>query len=221
MSNSALNWAFSLEVKPSTAKFVLISLANRANDDGEAYPCINRLCKDTCLNRKTVQRGLKTLKDDGFIVDTGKRIGQTQSVIVYRIPYAESRPTNGPAKQALNRASYDEAGPNKDQLSRPYLGQKQALNRAIEPSGTQNNINKAHSRFVPPSVEEVSEYVNTREVKIDPQSFVDHYTANGWMRGKTKIKDWKACVRTWEKNQRKDEKQTRPQYAPTPGGNVR
>ncbi len=54
--------------------------------------------------------------------------------------------------------------------------------------------------FRPPSLEEVTDYCNERKNKIDPQSFVDHYETNGWIRGKTKIKSWKACIRTWEKN---------------------
>lgn len=57
-------------------------------------------------------------------------------------------------------------------------------------------------RFTPPSVNEVAEYCRERKNGINPQEFVDHYETNGWMRGKTKIKDWKACVRTWEKNQK-------------------
>ena len=56
-------------------------------------------------------------------------------------------------------------------------------------------------RFVPPTVEQVREYCDARGNRIDPAAFVDHYTANGWMRGKNKLKDWKAAVRTWEKNQ--------------------
>lgn len=66
----------------------------------------------------------------------------------------------------------------------------------------QEPIKKRASPFIPPSLEEVTAYVATRTVKINPQSFIDHYEANGWMRGKTKIKDWKACVRTWETNNR-------------------
>ena len=66
------------------------------------------------------------------------------------------------------------------------------------------------SRFVPPTLDEVREYVNTREVKINPQAFVDHYSANGWVRGKTKIKDWKACVRTWEQNQKSNKEANKP-----------
>ena len=55
------------------------------------------------------------------------------------------------------------------------------------------------TRFAPPTVEEVKEYCIERGNGIDPQHFVDYYTANGWKQGAGKpIKDWKACVRTWE-----------------------
>ena len=54
-------------------------------------------------------------------------------------------------------------------------------------------------RFIPPTVEEVAAYCRERGNHVDAQRFVDYYTANGWMRGKTKIKDWRACVRTWER----------------------
>lgn len=54
-------------------------------------------------------------------------------------------------------------------------------------------------RFAPPSWEEVADYIRSRGSDVDPQAFIDHYEANGWYRGKTKIKDWRACVRTWEK----------------------
>ena len=56
----------------------------------------------------------------------------------------------------------------------------------------------AKPRFSPPPVEEVREYCKERGNGIDPQRFVDYYTANGWMAGKVKMKDWKAAVRNWE-----------------------
>ena len=58
----------------------------------------------------------------------------------------------------------------------------------------------ATKRFIPPTVEQVREYCLERGNDVDPQRFVDHYTSNGWMVGKNKMKDWKAAVRTWEKN---------------------
>lgn len=57
--------------------------------------------------------------------------------------------------------------------------------------------------FQAPSVDEVREYCKERGNKIDPETFVDHYTANGWkVGGKGAMKDWRASVRTWERNER-------------------
>lgn len=58
------------------------------------------------------------------------------------------------------------------------------------------------SRFTPPTVEEVAAYCRERGNNVVAEAFVDHYEASGWMRGKTKIKDWRACVRTWEREQK-------------------
>lgn len=63
-----------------------------------------------------------------------------------------------------------------------------------------------NSRFTPPTVEEVREYCNERKNNVDPETFVDFYTAKNWYIGKNKVKDWRACVRTWERNRKKEEK---------------
>ncbi len=56
----------------------------------------------------------------------------------------------------------------------------------------------ARALFAPPGVEEVKEYCVEQGLhQVDPARFVDHYTANGWMVGKTKMKDWQAAVRNW------------------------
>ena len=54
--------------------------------------------------------------------------------------------------------------------------------------------------FKPPTVDEVKEYCLERGNNIDPETFIDFYESKGWMVGKNKMKDWKAAVRTWEKN---------------------
>lgn len=55
--------------------------------------------------------------------------------------------------------------------------------------------------FVPPTVEEVRAYCIERGNNVDPERFVNHYTANGWKVGKNPMKDWKAAVRNWEKSE--------------------
>ena len=60
---------------------------------------------------------------------------------------------------------------------------------------------KKASRFVKPTVEEVEAYCKERNNGIDAQHFFDYYEANGWkIGGKAAMKDWRAAVRTWERN---------------------
>lgn len=63
---------------------------------------------------------------------------------------------------------------------------------------------KRTGKFLPPSVEEVRAYCSERGNGIDPAEFVDHYTANGWVQGNRgkPLVDWRAAVRTWEKNRK-------------------
>lgn len=69
---------------------------------------------------------------------------------------------------------------------------------------TNPNPEVGAERFTPPTVEEVFLYCVERKNTVDPQRFVDFYTSKGWMVGKTKMKDWKAAVRNWEKSEEKD-----------------
>ena len=70
----------------------------------------------------------------------------------------------------------------------------------------ENNKKKSASTFVPPTVEQVREYCSERNNGIDANEFVDFYTSKGWMVGKNKMKDWKASVRTWERNHKGNSK---------------
>ena len=71
-----------------------------------------------------------------------------------------------------------------------------------------NNIVEKSTRFIPPTIEEVKNYCIERKNDVDPQKWFDFYTAKNWMIGKTKMKDWKAAVRTWENNN----KNAHPQF---------
>ena len=39
-----------------------------------------------------------------------------------------------------------------------------------------------------------------RNNNVNAEQFYDYYESNGWKVGKNAMKDWKACVRTWERN---------------------
>lgn len=58
------------------------------------------------------------------------------------------------------------------------------------------------TRFVPPTEDEVAAYCKERGNDINARHFIDYYEARGWMlNNKTKMKSWKAAVRTWENRQ--------------------
>ena len=55
-------------------------------------------------------------------------------------------------------------------------------------------------RFIKPTMEEVQAYCQERNKGVDAQKWYDYYSANGWKVGRNPMKDWKASVRTWERN---------------------
>ena len=66
-------------------------------------------------------------------------------------------------------------------------------------SNKKSNKEIYKEKFVKPTLEQVEEYCLERNNGIDAQKFIDFYESKGWMVGKNKMKDWKACVRKWEK----------------------
>lgn len=59
---------------------------------------------------------------------------------------------------------------------------------------------KTKTNFYPPTVEDVSAYCLERKNGVNPAKFVDFYASKGWMVGKNKMKDWRAAVRNWERD---------------------
>lgn len=63
-------------------------------------------------------------------------------------------------------------------------------------------------RFTKPTLAEVQAYCTERNNNVDAEHFYDYYEANGWKVGKNSMKDWKASVRTWERNGYSEQKAT-------------
>lgn len=57
------------------------------------------------------------------------------------------------------------------------------------------------TRFVPPSQAEIGAYVREAKLTMDPQEFLDYYTANGWKVGSHTMKDWRAAARNWARKE--------------------
>ena len=57
------------------------------------------------------------------------------------------------------------------------------------------------SRFTPPTLQEVENYIKEKGYSIDAETFIAFYDSNGWLVGKNKMKDWKAAMVTWQKRE--------------------
>ena len=64
----------------------------------------------------------------------------------------------------------------------------------------EKDANASKKKFAPPTLEEVEAYCKERGNTVDAAQFIDFYASKGWLVGKVVMKDWKAAVRTWERN---------------------
>lgn len=69
---------------------------------------------------------------------------------------------------------------------------------SFPPNGVKDSAHAHH-----PTVEEVAAYCRERGNRVDAERFVDFYASKGWKVGNQPMKDWKACVRTWERREDK------------------
>lgn len=114
----------------------------------------------------------------------------------------KSRPSN--AKQTERPAQVSDAAPEISAAATKVCPNCKGTGRIPE---------KAKAVFTPPTLDEVRSYCEERKNGIDPEAFIAHYTTVGWVYGEGKgkaVKDWKACVITWEKSKNGGHKNGKP-----------
>ena len=62
----------------------------------------------------------------------------------------------------------------------------------------ENNKNKKKKEFVPPTLEEVKDYVSEKNLKVNAEQFYNYFTEGNWIDSKgNKVKSWKQKLLTW------------------------
>ena len=181
---------------PLSTQCLYFHLNMRADDDG----FVN--------NPKKIQRMIGSSEDDLKLLIAKRFIlGFESGVIVIK----HWRMHNYLRKDRYNSTQYqEELGTLALKENGAYTDHVNQLATTWQPTdnqlATQDSIGKDRKdkdrkgkRFTPPSVEEVRAYCQERGNRVDAERFVDFYASKGWMVGKNPMKDWKACVRTWEK----------------------
>jgi len=155
--------------------------------------CINQLVMMLLsIDELTAKNLINTLKQSGLFSEENGRFF-SKSFIERMISTEE--------KRCKSRNNGKLGGrPKKEPTGYDQVNQHDNLNITLikERKGKERKV------FIPPKKEEVINYCLERKNGIDADKFIDFYQARSWIMGKTKIKDWKACIRTWEKNNQRD-----------------
>lgn len=187
--------AIKIKVGNPLKKLVLLKLADQANDDGDCWPSYQHIADQCEIGRSTVRKHVKELEEMGILVVKNRPGVLGNSSNMYRLFPEGVAPDSTPlchqiAPPVLPRST----PPVAPDSTRTYHSSE----TIIEPMGGEPP--KKTTRFIPPTVQQVEEYCRERKNKVSAEKFVSHYGSVNWYRGKTKISDWKACVRTWEQS---------------------
>ena len=155
------------------AKLLYAEITALCNMNGKCTASTQYFCRLYEVSRGAVQNWLKMLDDNGYIDRT----------VIYK---------QG-SREIMHR----------------YINLKDKGSVKIMTDNTNININNTNltdsnkkALFKKPTLDEVKNYCILRKNNIEAEAFIDFYESKDWLIGKNKMKDWKACVRTWESREK-------------------
>lgn len=184
------------------ALFVLVKWGDAGG--GGAYPSLNRTAACTGLHRATAARALAALVEKGLV--TRERCGRIWEYSV-----------NLPAVLALDRSQRRTGRKREPVLECDIDGSRMRPKMVVNENSTVPitvpNYRASEKRAAgkrrlpsaaePPTVDEVRAYLaELGETRFTAEAFHDYYAARGWQLKSGPVKDWRACVRTWRRNER-------------------
>jgi hypothetical protein len=159
------------------AKLLYAEITALCNMNGKCTASTQYFCRLYEVSRGAVQNWLKMLDDNGYIERT----------VIY--------------KQGTR------------EIMHRYINLKDKGSIKISTDNTNINITNTNltdsnkkALFKKPTLDEVKNYCILRKNNIEAESFIDFYESKDWQIGKNKMKNWKACVRTWESREKKNPK---------------
>ena len=151
------------------AKLLYAELTALCNMNGKCTASTEYFCRLYEVSRVSIQKWLKNLEENNHI----KRVN------IYK---------QG-SKEILTRVITLVNTPSKEKLTD---------NTNINITNTNLTDSNKKAFFKKPTLDEVKNYCILRKNNIEAEAFIDFYESKNFYIGKNKMKDWKACVRTWE-----------------------
>ena len=101
--------------------------------------------------------------------------------------------------QTLSNAKQTQATLSNAKQNQANQGDNVNVNVNVNDNVINNNKKTIQKK---PTIEEIENYCKERNNNVNANAFYDFYESKDWYIGKNKMKDWKACVRTWERNEK-------------------
>ena len=181
-------------------KLLLYIVADYAGDSGECYVGRTRLAADLSLSVRQVRYLIQSAERAG-VVAVDVRGGRTN---LYRIQWegvqsvagvqctARVQPIAGEGCNPLHGGGAVDCTGGVQPIA-----PKHKENTQLTPKRTPK---RARTRFVKPTVEEVKAFCSERKNAVDAERFHAYYESNGWRVGRSPMTDWRAAIKTWERN---------------------
>lgn len=201
-----------------------ILIIRLSHKEGYCYMSSRELGKLRGKGMRTAQRVVESLKKKGYIkavVYTDER-GKSHRKI-FPVRYVKSG-----MGVKIDIGSYDKSDVGgTSNLSPTYvksgtqiiLKNNTKMNKSANAdlrNSTPSQKGKAkRKKFVPPSLDEVEQYVAENGLAIDARYFFDFYTAGEWHdSGGKPVKNWKQKALTWDRREQKERRSQPPAQGP-------
>ena len=147
---------------------------------GQCLTSLKRMSLRTGLSYREIRTSLSRLQESGEI---DKQTTNKYSIITIK-NYNDYQDID---KQKTNKRQ------TKDNIKEYKEEKKEIKNK--------ESIKKV---FTKPTLHEITDYCLERNNNVDAERFYNFYESKDWYVGKNKMKDWKACIRTWEQRDKVD-----------------
>ena len=186
---------------PISARLLYYELGMRGDDEGFVQNP-----KKIMLTTGTTADDLKILAAKGYVIlfDSGVLVitHWRQNNFIQKDRFHETTCLAEKAQIQTTDSKIYELLPSGNKLDTPCILTVSDLEAQIRLDKTRKE-EKARApssrRFTPPSVDEVAAYCRERGNGVDAQRFVDFYASKGWKVGSSGMRDWRAAVRNWER----------------------
>ena len=190
----------------ANAKLLYGEITALCNEKGYCWASDTYFTELYKVSKSSIQNWLKILEKKGYI---------TREILyekgTKKIKQRYIKIGTNPIQENLNTYTKNFEYPIQKILNTPI--QKNLVENNININNTFNNkkekIDKKE-KFVKPTLEELQNYINEKNLNVNAEHFIDYYEANGWKVGKNPMKDWKATIRNWHRRNEEFKKPTLP-----------